>query len=63
MPQTLSGLILSSAPTSTGRYRPVRLRTYSELAEGFLQEGFRPDEVRAITGENTVRFLLKNLPD
>jgi membrane dipeptidase len=33
------------------------------LTEAMLQDGFQPDEIRAIMGENALRFLLANLPE
>jgi membrane dipeptidase len=35
----------------------------AELTEAMLQDGFKPDEIRAIMGENALRFLEQNLPD
>jgi microsomal dipeptidase-like Zn-dependent dipeptidase len=35
----------------------------AELTNALLQSGFRPEEIRAITGENTLRFLEQNLPN
>jgi microsomal dipeptidase-like Zn-dependent dipeptidase len=34
----------------------------AQLTEALLQEGFSPDEIRAVMGENAIRFLLENLP-
>lgn len=34
----------------------------SQLTEALLQAGFTEDEIRAVMGENIVRFLLENLP-
>ncbi len=34
-----------------------------ELTNALLQEGFQPEEIRAIMGENALRFLLANLPE
>ena len=33
-----------------------------QLTEALLQEGFTDDEIRAVMGENAIRFLLENLP-
>lgn len=33
-----------------------------QLTEALLQEGFSEDEIRAVMGENAIRFLLENLP-
>ena len=35
----------------------------SELTDALLQEGFTAEEIRAIMGENAIRFLRDNLPD
>jgi membrane dipeptidase len=35
----------------------------SELTDALLHDGFGPDEIRAIMGENALRFLQQNLPD
>jgi membrane dipeptidase len=35
----------------------------SELTDALLQEGFSADEIRAIMGENALRFFRENLPD
>lgn len=34
----------------------------SQLTEALLQEGFSAPEIRAVMGENAIRFLLENLP-
>ncbi len=34
----------------------------SQLTEALLQEGFSETEIRAVMGENAIRFLLENLP-
>ena len=34
----------------------------SQLTEALLQEGLSDDEIRAVMGENAIRFLLENLP-
>ncbi len=35
----------------------------AELTDAMLQDGFRPDEIREIMGENALRFLDQNLPE
>jgi len=34
-----------------------------ELTDALLKNGFTPDEIRAVMGENALRFLLENLPE
>ena len=34
-----------------------------QLTEGLLEAGFAPDEIRRITGENVIDFMLANLPE
>ncbi len=34
----------------------------SQVTEALLQAGFSEDEIRAVMGENAIRFLLENLP-
>lgn len=34
----------------------------SQVTEALLQSGFSEDEIRAVMGENAIRFLLENLP-
>jgi microsomal dipeptidase-like Zn-dependent dipeptidase len=34
----------------------------SELTEALLQEGFSPEEMRAVMGGNALRFFSENLP-
>jgi membrane dipeptidase len=41
---------------------PFDAARFAELTDALLQEGFRPEEIRAVMGENTFRFLLENLP-
>lgn len=34
----------------------------AQVTEALLQEGFSPPEIRAVMGENAIRFLMENLP-
>jgi membrane dipeptidase len=48
---------------TTAVITPFDAAHLSELTDAMLQDGFKPDEIRAIMGENALRFLEQNLPD